>query len=120
VPSAFQPVFGSGAVIGAEPPPTVSKYSICPPSTVGSPAGGGKVPTSGLATILARMAGLTMVIFPSIGTSAARAEPTAARATRQANPSALGVQKLRMTVLPPLWWAGASRPVGASLLAPIE
>jgi len=58
-PSPFHPAAGSAASIGGEPPPTVSKISIVPPSTVGSPTGRLKS-VVGFATIFARMPGFTM------------------------------------------------------------
>jgi len=61
LPSPFHPAAGSAASIGGEPPPTVSKISIVPPSTVGSPAGRLKTAgVMGFATIFARMPGFTM------------------------------------------------------------
>ena len=59
LPSPFHPAAGSAASIGGEPPPTVSKISIVPPSTVGAPTGRLKS-VVGFATIFARMPGFTM------------------------------------------------------------
>jgi hypothetical protein len=59
LPSPFQPAAGRAAIIGGEPPPTVSKISMEPPSTVGSPTGRLKRAV-GFATIFARMPGFTM------------------------------------------------------------
>jgi hypothetical protein len=108
LPRAFHLVFTSVATIGGEPPPTVSKISICPPSTVGSPAGRLKTAgVMGFATIFARMLGFTMAIFPGISSSAALADPAVAAATRHANPSALRTEMLRMSGSSPfVSWAG--------------
>ena len=59
LPIPFHPAAGSAASIGGEPPPTVSKISIVPPSTVGSSTGRSKT-VVGFATIFARMPGFTM------------------------------------------------------------